>query len=696
MRKTARKQFLALALVLAMLAGLGVPAMAAEEEGKTITILQTSDLHGMVNPFDYASNKENKTSMAHAAAIIKAEREADPDLLLLDTGDTTQANYIQSFLDEEPHPMIEAMNYLEYDAWTLGNHEFNFDFKYTTKEIEEFQGVTLGGNFYKADGTRWIDAYQIFEVDGVKVAVFGVDAPHIPQWEKSDPGHYDNMKITNPDEETGKILDELEGKADVIIGSIHYGLDGEYGVAGCREIAETYGDRMDALFIGHAHATVNETIGGIPVLEPGSNGEFVSKVTLTLKADGDGWAVDKAEGELIDCAEVTPDPEFLAEFKDLHEKSLELASREVGAVGKTFIDPLEFLPGIPSAVLEDDAVTDLVNKVQMERAGADVSLAALFDATSNLQAGPFLHRDSVKIYKYDNTLYGVKVTGKQMKAIMEEKAGNFFNQYQPGDVTISFNPNIRLYNYDMFAGLDYEIDISKPAGSRIQNVVYKGQPLKDTDTMILALNNYRYGGLVSAGLINEADVVYEGGAVRDMITEYVESLDGPLMPEVDNNWKIVGADLDDPQKDLIYEKVRSGEIAIPTSEDGRTPNIASLNGPALRAAGVLPPLDEEAAEEPVPAPEPEPEPAPEPEPEPAPAPEPEPAPTPEPVPEPAPAPAPSVEGTYTVKAGDCLWSIAQEAYGTGTKWGVIYSANKASVKDPTAIQIGQVLVIPAA
>ena len=692
MRKTARKQFLALALVLAMLAGLGVPAMAAEEEGKTITILQTSDLHGMVNPFDYASNKENKTSMAHAAAIIKAEREADPDLLLLDTGDTTQANYIQSFLDEEPHPMIEAMNYLEYDAWTLGNHEFNFDFKYTTKEIEEFQGVTLGGNFYKADGTRWIDAYQIFEVDGVKVAVFGVDAPHIPQWEKSDPGHYDNMKITNPDEETGKILDELEGKADVIIGSIHYGLDGEYGVAGCREIAETYGDRMDALFIGHAHATVNETIGGIPVLEPGSNGEFVSKVTLTLKADGDGWAVDKAEGELIDCAEVTPDPEFLAEFKDLHEKSLELASREVGAVGKTFIDPLEFLPGIPSAVLEDDAVTDLVNKVQMERAGADVSLAALFDATSNLQAGPFLHRDSVKIYKYDNTLYGVKVTGKQMKAIMEEKAGNFFNQYQPGDVTISFNPNIRLYNYDMFAGLDYEIDISKPAGSRIQNVVYKGQPLKDTDTMILALNNYRYGGLVSAGLINEADVVYEGGAVRDMITEYVEALDGPLMPEVDNNWKIVGADLDDPQKDLIYEKVRSGEIAIPTSEDGRTPNIASLNGPALRAAGVLPPLDEEAAEEPVPAPEPEPEPAPEPEPEPAPAPEPEPVPE----PAPAPAPAPSVEGTYTVKAGDCLWSIAQEAYGTGTKWGVIYSANKASVKDPAAIQIGQVLVIPAA
>ena len=178
------------------------------------------------------------------------------------------------------------------------------------------------------------------------------------------------------------------------------------------------------------------------MLEPGSNGEFVSKVTLTLKADGDGWAVDKAEGELIDCAEVTPDPEFLAEFKDLHEKSLELASREVGAVGKTFIDPLEFLPGIPSAVLEDDAVTDLVNKVQMERAGADVSLAALFDATSNLQAGPFLHRDSVKIYKYDNTLYGVKVTGATVHYASEVVDGGQIIAQKAVDVLPGDTPEI--------------------------------------------------------------------------------------------------------------------------------------------------------------------------------------------------------------------------------------------------------------
>ena len=668
MRKSAHKCIVALVLTVAMAVGLALPAAAAVEESKTVTILQTSDLHGMVNPYDYASNKVSKTSLAHAATIIKAERSKDPNLLLLDTGDTTQANYIQEFLNENPNPIIGALNYLDYDAWTLGNHEFNFGFSYVTKEISEFEGVTLAGNIYKADGSRWIDAYHIFDVDGVKVAVFGIDAPHVPQWEKTDPTHYDNMTFTSPMEETGKILKELDGKADVVIGSIHYGLEGEYGTEGVRALAETYGDRIDALLIGHAHAVVDETIGGIPVLEPGSNGQYVSKVTITLTGSGSGWTVDKSAttGELLDCSAVTPDADFLAEFKSLHEKSLAMASREVGQVGKTFLDPVELLPGIPNAIIQDNPVIDLINKVQMEQTGADVSLAALFDSSSNLEAGPFLHRDSVKIYKYDNTLFAVKVTGKQLKAIMERQAGGFFNQYQSGDVTVSFNPNIRMYNYDEFAGVNYEIDISKPEGQRIQNVTYQGKPLSDTQTLVLALNNYRYGGLVSAGLLNESDVVYEGGAVRDMITDYVASLQGPLMPECDNNWKIVGADLSDPQKDLIYEKVRSGEIAIPVSEDGRTPNVASLNGPALRASGVLPALAAGETETPVTSSEP------------------------------TESSEPQTGSTYTVQPGDCLWSISQRFYGTGTRWNVIYETNKSIIRKPDFIQIGQILEIPAA
>jgi 2',3'-cyclic-nucleotide 2'-phosphodiesterase/3'-nucleotidase len=672
-----------------MAVSLVTPALAADgEDTKTITILQTSDIHGMVNPYDYASDKEYATSMAQAATLIAQEREKDPDLLLVDTGDTTQANYIQEFRHEDISPIIDALNFLDYDVWTLGNHEFNFEFENVTKEVADFEGTALAGNIYKADGSRWIDAYQIFDVDGVKVGIFGLDAPHVPIWEKSDPTHYDNMTFTDPCEEAGKIIDELEGQVDVIIGTMHYGLDGEYGAEGARTLAETYGDRIDGLLIGHAHATVNETIGGIPVLEPGSNAAYVSKLVLTVKKDGDGWSVDQDQttAELLDCSKVEVEPAFTEKFADLHNASLALASTEVGEVGETFLDPVEFLPGIPTAIIQDNPVLDLINKVQMENAGADVSMAALFDSTSNLEAGPFLHRDSVKIYKYDNTLFGVKVTGAQLKAIMERQAGSFFNQYQPGDVTISFDPNIRMYTYDEFAGVDYEIDISKPVGERIINVTYQGKPLEDDQELVLALNNYRYGGLVTAGLLNESDVVYEGGAVRDMITDYVASLDGPLMPECDNNWKIVGADLDDPQKDLIYDMVRSGELTIPTSEDGRTPNVSSLNGPALRAAGILPALDSEEeapAETTKPTENTTPTETTKPTESTTPA-------------ETKPAETTPTVRTYTVQAGDCLWTISQRFYGTGTNWDAIYEANTDIIKNPDMIYVGQVLVIPAA
>lgn len=668
MKKRSLRNLLASALVLCLLLSMIPAAFAAEGESTKVTILQTSDLHGMVNPFDYASNKDNKTSMAHVAAVVAQERKNDPEALLIDTGDTLQANYIQEFRNDVPHPMIAAMNYLEYDAWTLGNHEFNFEFKNLQKSIGEFEGAVLAGNIYKQDGTRFQDAYQIFDVNGVKVAIFGINAPHVPQWEASDPTRYDSMTFTKPMEETGKILAELEGKADLILGSIHYGLEGEYETDGIEAVATKYADQLDGLFIGHAHAKVDEEIAGVPVLEPANNGQFVGKMVFTLNEKDGKWTVDDTAtvSELVDCAAIAPDETFLTEFKKLHVDSLALAAKAVGTVGKTFMDPIDLLPGIPRAAIEDNPITDLVNIVQLQESGADVSLAALFDASSNLMEGPYLNRDSVKIYKYDNTLFAVKVTGKQLKAIMEQQAGNFFNQYQSGDVTISFNPDIRLYNYDMFAGVDYEINISKPAGSRIENVMYKGEPLADDQELPLALNNYRYGGLSAAGYFSKADVVYEGGAVRDMVTDYVANLSEPLMPVCDNNWKITGADLADPQKDLIYDMVNKGELTIPTSADGRTPNVASLNGPALRAAGTLPALPGES-EVPVTPPTPvEPE-----------------TPT---------APA----GTYTVKAGDSLWSIARNTLGDGKAWTAIYDQNKSIIKNPNSIYIGQVLQIPAA
>lgn len=568
-----------------------------QREQVQITILETSDFHGTIAPWDYATDSSYDGGMAKAFSVIKQERAKDKDLILVDCGDTLQDNMIQEFRFDDIHPMIKAMNFMEYDAWELGNHEFNFEFEALQKAIGASKATVLGGNIYKQDGTRFVQPYIIKNVKGVRVAIFGIEAPHVNRWEASNPEHFDYMTFTSPMEETGKILDELEGKADIIIGLVHYGEDGEYGTDGMKAVAEKYGDRVDAFLIGHAHSTLSETLeNGCILLEPGSKGTGVAKLTVTLErlVSGGKWKVVDKSGEILPVAKakVEPDPELSKLMQYVHDKSREVANTVVGQVGADFLPSLNWkdLPGIPTAVLQDTAMMDLINKIQMEATGADVSLAALFDSRSNLPKGDFRKRDGVKIYKYDNTLMAVRITGKQLKAIMEQQAGNFFNQYTPGDVTISFSPKIRLYNYDMFAGVDYDIDISKPAGQRIVNVVYKGAPLHDSQELVLALNNYRYGGLSSAGKISDKpdDLVYNTGlAIRDLISDYVVKM-GTIMPECDDNWHIIGADLNDPDAELIYQMVRDGALAIPVSEDGRTPNIAALNANDLRGQGKIP------------------------------------------------------------------------------------------------------------
>lgn len=645
MKKRVRALF-ALALSAAMSFGLVQPIYAADEE-KTITVLQTSDLHGFIYPHDYAADAPANGGYARVASIVKEERSKNENLILMDTGDTLQGNMVENFRFDEVHPMIKAMNIMGYDMWTLGNHEFNYEFKATQKAIDAFEGDVVVANIYKKNGQRFADPYKIFDFDGVKVAIIGLVAPHVPEWEASDAGRYDNMTFTDPVEECGKVLEELEGKADVVLVNAHYGRDGEKGTLGMAEVAKEYSEELDGIFVGHAHQSFAEEVNGVPMVEPGSNGSSVGKMTINLtKTDGE-WEVEEVLPELISTKEVEADKDVLDGLKDVNEKSLAMANEVVGKIGETFFEDTAFIPGIPRVYVEDSALIDLINTVQLKYSGADVSMAATFGDYLNLEKGEFKVKDAVKIYKYDNTLYGVKVTGKTLKAIMEKQAGNFFNQAKAGDVTASFNPELRSYTYDMFAGVDYDINISKPAGERIENVMYKGAPLKDEEELVLAVNNYRFGNLMTAGLLSKDDIVFDSSAiqpdqVRAMSLEYVKE-NGEVMAECDNNWKITGIDTTSDTAKLVYDKVRNGEITVAQN------NAEALNIYDLSDKGMIP-----AVERPAELPEEKPE-----------------------------------EATaYTVVAGDCLSVIAQKFNTTYQK-----IAEDNNIANPNLIFVGQIVYI---
>ena len=632
-----------------------VPASFAEEGNETtakITVLATSDLHGRIYPHDYATDsKDDDAGMALIQTLVKQEKANNPNTVLIDCGDTVQDNMAELFNNEAVHPMIEGLNYMEYDTWTLGNHEFNFGLDFLNKNIDNFNGAVLAANIYKEDGSRFVKPYTIIEKNGIRIAIVGMMPPHVPTWEASTPDHFKGLTFTDPVEEAKKVVTELNGKYDVLIGAFHLGDTPEYlETDGAVPIAEACPE-FDVIFTGHKHSQFDDKeVNGVKLLEPGKYGAALGKAEIELEKSGDKWAVKDVTLKNLSTKGITADQELLDKFAYVHEKSLFEANKVVGEITEDFIKRPDYIMGsdtittMPTAQIEDTAVIDLINEVQMFYADAEISSAALFNFGSNLKKGPFKKKDVAFIYMYDNTLMGVNITGENLKKYMEWSA-SYYNTYKEGDITVSFNPEIRGYNYDMFSGVNYEIDITQPKGNRIENLTFNGKSIENDKVYKLAVNNYRFGTLISLGLVTLEDKYFDSykkyqdaGRVRDLIIKYVqEEKGGKLAPTVDNNWKLVGLNINSSYQDKVFEMVRNGELSIPKSEDGRTMNIKALNAHELIAAGKLQPVE---------------------------------------------------NSKYSVKAGDVLWKIAKQFK---TTWEKLAEIN--NLKNPHMIYPGQQLIV---
>jgi len=615
----------------------------------TVTILETADLHGRIYPYEYAIDSyDDDTGLAKIATLVKQERAIDPNALLIDCGDTVQDNSADLFNDLPVHPMIEALNFLDYDVWVIGNHEFNFEKAFLDKNVATFKNSVLSANILKTDGTYFVKPYEIFEVNDVRVAIVGMTPPHVTQWEASAPEHFEGLTFPGTVEQSKKVIAELEGKYDVLIGAFHLGPDGEHGYEGSKTIAEACPE-YSVIFCGHAHSKYNEVTNGVHIIEPGPWGWALAKAVIKLEKTDDKWKVVEVVTENLETKTVKEDEDVLAKFKFVHEQSITDANLIVGEITADFIASPDYITGeakittMPTSQIIDTAVIDFINEVQMFYTDAEISSAALFTFDSNLVKGPFKKKDVAFIYKYSNTLVGTNITGANMKKYMEWSA-SYYNTYKDGDVTISFDSNIRGYNYDMFSGLTYEINLSKPTGERVENILYNGKPLDDNRTYRLSLNNYRFGTLLGLGLVTMDDRYYDSyetlqdaGRIQAMIVKYVqEEKGGKIDPLVDNNWKITGVDLESPFKEAIFDMVRKGELGIPTSEDGRTLNVKALNVFELIDEGVL------------------------------------------------------KVSTYVVQTGDNLWAIAEKY---GLTWEELNEINE--LENARLIRPGQTILIPA-
>ncbi|HHU01966.1 MAG TPA: bifunctional metallophosphatase/5'-nucleotidase [Christensenellaceae bacterium] len=571
--------FLALMLVVSL-----VPMGSVYAEGETtITILGTSDLHGNIWGFSYEDNAETKNNgMARVYTYIKQVRAENPNTILIDNGDTIQGTIMTDDLfnknPEREHPVIIAMNYMGYDAMTLGNHEFNWGIPSMKTILGRADFPMLCANVRTADGGLVTgEGWTIVEKDGVKVAIIGVVTPDVPIWDGGKEG-IDECTYEAANTAVKSAIAEIGDKADLIVVSAHMGMyaefDEEHGSDSAQKILDD-NPEIDAMLVGHMHMIVNEKQGDTVIGGPRNGGRDIVRFDITVGSDK---AIVDAKVDVIDMKDTEPAQEIreIEKVVEAHNETINFIAGGTGdgeeggaALGSTTakFQPENEIAGIPSGRIMDTPVMDLINKIQLENSQADVSSAALFKNTSDLPEGDINYGDIFNIYKFDNTLYRVPITGAELKAYMEWSA-ECYNQWVPGDINISFDPEYPDYLYDMFAGVDYEIDLSQPKGERIKNVMFKGEPLKDDEELTLAVNNYRYSSaLKSQGLVSGKKEWESSSSIRDMIVAYFAE-HSPVAPEVDNNWKIVGVDLqlDNPKRAEIIEKINAGELETPYSK----------------------------------------------------------------------------------------------------------------------------------
>ena len=601
---TTRRALLTGSAALAAAGYVARPALAAtgteidpRVKGKRVhlTVLGTTDLHGNVYNWDYFKNAEyddkaqNDIGIAKAATLIKAvrrERRSLGPILTLDAGDTIQGTplaYYYAKIDPitggSTHPMANAMNLLDYDAAALGNHEFNYGIDTLRAFESQLNFPLLGANAVDPVTKRpvfppyIIKTYHVGHGRTLKVGVLGLTNPGIAIWDKANVEG--RMEFPGLVEQAKKFVPILKRKGcDLVIVSAHSGADtsSSYGDAlpypeNAASLVAAEVPHVDAILVGHAHKEIdqrfvrNEKTGQQVLLtEPYYWGMRVAVMDFVLHETygSNGrvrWSLVGSGAQLLNSNTVDEDPRVAAAVREQHDTVVSDVNSPIGTSTEELL--------AARAVVEDVPIIDFVNYVQADAVkagltGADaalpvLSIAAPFNRNASFPAGEVSVRDVAGLYIYDNTLLGVKVTGKDVKDYLEYSA-RYFKQVTTTTATMDQVTNAVTptapngtpdYNYDAVAGLDapltYDIDIAKPVGSRIANLAYGGVPVTDAQEFAMAVNNYRQSGGGGFPAVSTAPVVYNRqNEIRQLLIDWVtahHTIDPADFASVD--WRLV-------------------------------------------------------------------------------------------------------------------------------------------------------------
>lgn len=496
-----------------MMAFLGIgytPVSASSEKEVTLKLIETSDVHGCYYPYDFIRRHSVQGSLARVSALVGEMRKTYGDrLILMDNGDILQGQpvaYYYNYIDTTSvHVVADMLNYMHYDVATMGNHDIEAGHAVYDRWVSQCKFPVLGANIMDVKtGKTYLPPYKVIEKEGVKVVVLGMITPAIPSWlpEQLWSGlRFEDMETSA--RKWVKWIQEKE-KPDVLIGLFHAGPEGNkldnVVENGSGDVARRV-PGFDVVFMGHDHVRtcqkiINEAGDSVLLVDPANMAKVVADVTVKV-VKKDGKVIRKSvEGKLASVDRYTPDEAFLKTFEKQYQATADFVSRKIGRINKTITTK--------DAYFGPSAFIDLIHQLQLDITGADVSFCAPLSFAAEIKEGDIYVSDMFNLYKYENMLYTMTLTGKEIKDFLEMSYAIWTNQMKsPDDHLMLLNEKDKgfgrfknpSFNFDSAAGILYTVDVTKPQGEKINiRSMADGTPFRMDKMYKVAVNSYRGNG----------------------------------------------------------------------------------------------------------------------------------------------------------------------------------------------------------
>lgn len=524
-----------------------------------VYVAATTDVHGWIRGWDYFANRPDSTrGLARAATLIDSLREAHPGrVVLVDAGDDLQGSPITTAPLRDsllPNPVISAMNVMRYDAAVIGNHEFNFGLPFLHRAIAQATFPMVAANVYTPDGRHAYVPWTMLRRGDARIAVIGGTTPGTMIWDRDKVQGRIEVRDILPSVRAA-VDAARRASADVVVALLHSGLGepSSYDTAATRVASENVAARVareipgiDLVVFGHSHREVADTtIAGVLLTQPRNWAGSVSVARLTLRREAGKLRVAAKSARTIPVRGRAEHAAVVAAVDTAHARTVAFINSPIAQTAESW--------SADSSRVKDTPIIDFVLEVMRRNSGADLASTAAFNLNADFGPGAITIADMAELYTYENNvLRVVRISGQQLRDYLEFSA-RYFRQAVPGNDSL-VDHSVPGFNFDIVAGVDYVIDISRPVGSRITSLTREGRAVQPTDSFTLALNDYRQAGGGGYTMLNGSPLVSSSDeSIRQLLIDAARER-GTLRSAdyFRRNWRLEPADA----ADRVYRSMR--------------------------------------------------------------------------------------------------------------------------------------------